>query len=237
VADLAASRTARSKAVTESTNSKSATAWYRWKCYLRQIDIDDVFLSSFSREDRWDVLASFCAALRTGRLQPGHRKGMVHGTIADTLSHVAQTFWVWRHSDPRVDERGITAFVLQRTLKGLKSDDPPVKKQSPATPELIRLLASSAITVPLDHAIGNLACGAYFYAMRSCEYLKVFGTRKTKLLLVEDIQFHIANREIPHISAEIFASDTVTLTFKDQKKGEKNAKTYCMAHVTISAYV
>jgi hypothetical protein len=219
VTDLVASGAAHSKTVTESTNSKSATAWFRWKWYLRQIDIDDVFLSSFSREDRWDVLAGFCSALREGRFQSGKRKGMVHGTIQDTLSAVAQTFWVHRRNDPRVDERGNTAFILQRTLKGLKSEDPPTKKQSPATPELIRLLANSPNSVPLDHAIGKLACGAYFYAMRSCEYLKVSGTRKTKLLLVEDIQFHVSNREINHSSDEIFSSDTVTVTFKDQKNG------------------
>jgi hypothetical protein len=75
-------------------------------------------------------------------------------------------------------------------------------------------------SVPIDHAIGKLASGSFFYAMRSCEYLKVSGPRKTKLLLVEDIQFHVANREINHSSPQIFDSDTVTITFKDQKNGE-----------------
>jgi hypothetical protein len=220
MADLAASEVARSKAVTESTNSKSATAWFRWESYLRQIDIDDIFLSSFSREDRWEVLVGFCSALRDGRFQPGKRKGMVQGTIQDSLSAVAQAFRIHRGDDPRVDNQGNTALILLRTLKGLKSDDPPPKKQAPATPELIRLLAISDESVPLDHAIGKLACGSYFYAMRSCEYLKVSGPRKTKILLVEDIQFHVANREIHHSSPEIFDSDTVTLTFKDQKNGE-----------------
>jgi hypothetical protein len=56
--------------------------------------------------------------------------------------------------------------------------------------------------------------------VRSCEYLKVLGKRKTKLLLLEDIQFHVANREINHGSPEIFDSDTVIITFKDQKNGE-----------------
>jgi hypothetical protein len=70
----------------------------------------------------------------------------------------------------------------------------------------------------------QIASGSYFYAMRSCEYLKVSGSRKTKLLLVEDIQFHIANRETNHSSPEIFDNDTVTITFKDQKNGERMQK-------------
>jgi hypothetical protein len=220
VADLAASAVARSKAVTESTSEKSTAAWFRWKSYLRQIDIEDIFLCSFSPEDRWDVLAGFCSALRDGRFQRGKRKGMVQGSISDSLGAVAQTFLIHKHDDPRLDRQGKTAFILLRTLKGLKSEDPPPRKQAPATPELIRLLASSTDAVPLDNAIGKLACGAYFYAMRSCEYLKVSGSRKTKLLLLEDIQFHVENREISHSSPKIFDCDTITITFKDQKNGE-----------------
>jgi hypothetical protein len=220
MADLAAAEVARSKAVTEQTSEKSTAAWFRWESYLRQIDIDDTFLSRFSPEDRWDVLVGFCSALRDGRFQRGKRKGMVQSSIKDSLGAVAQTFLFHRRDDPRLDKQGNTAFILLRTLRGLKGDDPPPRKQAPATPELIRLLASSAESVPLDHAIGKLASGAYFFAMRSCEYLKVSGKRKTKLLLLEDIQFHVANREINHGSPEIFESDTVTITFKDQKNGE-----------------
>jgi hypothetical protein len=128
MADLAASEAARSKAVTESTNSKSTTAWFRWESYLRQIDIDDVFLSSFSREDRWDVVVGFCSALRDGRFQHGKRKGMVQSTIQDSLCAVAQTFRIHRHVDPRFDDQGNTAFILQRTLKGLRNEDPPRRK-------------------------------------------------------------------------------------------------------------
>jgi hypothetical protein len=56
--------------------------------------------------------------------------------------------------------------------------------------------------------------------MCSCEYTKVSGKRKTKILLLEDIQFHITNGELRHRSPEIFDSDTVTVTFKDQTNGE-----------------
>ena len=48
-------------------------------------------------------------------------------------------------------------------------------------------------SIPIDHAIGKLASGSYFYAMRSCKYLKASGFCKKKLLLIEDIQFHVAN--------------------------------------------
>jgi hypothetical protein len=109
---------------------------------------------------------------------------MVQRTIKDSLGvgAVAQTFLFHRHNGPRLDKQGKPAFILLRTLKGLKGDDPP-----PATPELVWILASSAESVPVGNTIGKLASGA------CCEYLNVSGKQKTKLLLLEDIQFHIAN--------------------------------------------
>jgi hypothetical protein len=44
--------------------------------------------------------------------------------------------------------------------------------------------------VPSDDVIGKLNGGAFCFAMPTREYLKVQGARKTKQLLVEDIQFH-----------------------------------------------
>jgi hypothetical protein len=56
--------------------------------------------------------------------------------------------------------------------------------------------------------------------VRSYEYLKVSGPRKTELLIVEGIQFHVANQEMNHSSLEIFEGNIDILSFKDQKNGE-----------------
>jgi hypothetical protein len=106
--DLVASAVARSKAVIDSTESKSATVWFPWVFYLRQINIDDIFLSPFSQEDRWKVLVGFCSALWDGRFQPGKRKGI---SIQNSLGAVT----LYRHNDPGVDDRRNTdnAFILQ----------------------------------------------------------------------------------------------------------------------------
>jgi hypothetical protein len=56
--------------------------------------------------------------------------------------------------------------------------------------------------------------------MRSYEYLKVSGPRKTELLVVEGIQFHVANQELNHSSIEIFEGDIDNLTLKYQKNAD-----------------
>jgi hypothetical protein len=83
--------------------------------YLRHIDNDDTLLSSFSREDRWEVVS--CSALRVWRFQPGKRKVMVQSTIKDTLGAVAQIVRFHRHNDPRVNDR--LFYNEQRTPRGL----------------------------------------------------------------------------------------------------------------------
>jgi hypothetical protein len=114
----------------------------------------------------------------------------------DSLGAVAQTFRIHRLDDP--------AFILQRTLTTKKPHGRGEHQQH--------------LIVLLEHVIGKLTSGSYFYAMHSCEYLKVSGSRKTKLFLIEDNQFHVANREIKHSSPDIFDSDTFSITIKDKKK-------------------
>ena len=73
-----------------------------------------------------------------------------------------------------------------------------------------------------NKAIGELIVGAFFYAMRSCEYLTVAaGERKTKRLKLKNIRFFRNGTLIPHWDPLLTASDFVTVQFEDQKNGEK----------------
>ena len=76
---------------------------------------------------------------------------------------------------------------------------------------------------PLTQALGQLACGALFFGMRSCEYLTVTGTRKTKRLKVRDIRFFKNNLEIQNkTSPMIKFADTISITFRFQKNKKKD---------------
>jgi hypothetical protein len=96
----------------------------------------------------------------------------------------------------------------ERSQKGR----PPPKKQSPATPELIRLLAMSDESVPLAHAIGEPASGSYSYAM-----YRFWIPQDEAPPSLRRHQFHVANPKINHSSLEILESDTVTLTSKTRR--------------------
>ena len=68
----------------------------------------------------------------------------------------------------------------------------------------------------------QLAIGTWFFAMRSCEYLKVPGERKTERLCLRNIRFFRGGREIKHANRTLTSCDYFSITFEDQKNGEKN---------------
>jgi hypothetical protein len=67
-------------------------------------------------------------------------------------------------------------------------------------------------------ALARLAIGAYFFAMRSCEYLHVGGLpRKTKCVTIDKIRFFDQNRMLPHSSPNLALASVVSITFVSQK--------------------
>ena len=101
-------------------------------------------------------------------------------------------------------------------------DADPSTRQEKALPlSVFRELLRNTFT-PKDEAMGQLATGAFFFGCRSCEYLKVEGSRKTKCLTVANIRFFKNNREIKNKrSLLIQFADTVSITFVFQKNKKK----------------
>ena len=79
----------------------------------------------------------------------------------------------------------------------------------------------------LSTAIGQLTNGALFYGMRSCEYSKVKGTRKTKLLLIRNFTFYFYKKKITitRNRAHLLRTATsVMVEFIDKKTGTNVTK-------------
>ena len=75
----------------------------------------------------------------------------------------------------------------------------------------------------LHWSAGKLAVGAFFFAMRACEFSDVGGPCRTRTLTLGDIEFRREGRKIEsdEDEGEIAAADTVSMTFRTQKNGEK----------------
>ena len=74
-----------------------------------------------------------------------------------------------------------------------------------------------------DRAVGQLAVGAFFFAMRSsCECSRVSGERRTKLLRLRNIQFCRGRRRMCHNDRSLLSADSVSVTFEFQKNDERD---------------
>ena len=66
---------------------------------------------------------------------------------------------------------------------------------------------------------------AFFFAMRSCEYLKVTdkeADRRTKPLRVRNLQFIKDHRILDHSDPNLEDADTLTITFEFQKRDQRD---------------
>ena len=174
----------------EGTNAKQVRAWSRFQQYLGTIGLgDDRYLDNLTQFQRTKVLSAFAHALREGRLGTRNRgKAIKSDSVRASLDCVSQAFKLADRPDPRLDRDGKFAILLQRQLRGYNTVDPPPKPQVAMTASILRKFYLTSISA-FDVALCELFIGAFFFAMRSCEYVKVSGYRKQKLLKVDNIRF------------------------------------------------
>jgi hypothetical protein len=63
---------------------------------------------------------------------------------------------------------------------------------------------------------------AFFFAMRSCEYLKVTSDRRTHPLRLRNLVFRRCNAIVPHDNPNLHLADTITVMFEYQKTELRN---------------
>jgi hypothetical protein len=140
---------------------------------------------------------------------------------------VAQTFLENHANDPRVSPNGKTAISIRRILAGFKANDGNELKQKAIPISVVRQVEKlySSSKDPLQRATAQLIIGAFFFAMRSCEYSKTTSpkeSRRTKILTLGDIRFFNNSKIVSHNDRKLLEAEIVSITFRSQKNGEKN---------------
>jgi hypothetical protein len=82
----------------------------------------------------------------------------------------------------------------------------------------------------------QLATIGIFFAMRSCEYLKVQASKqcRTKIVRLRNIRFFTGTKQLEHNCPQLEFADCIAITFKQQKKDKKMDTITLMALVTQS---
>jgi hypothetical protein len=209
--------------------------WRRWKSYCVLAGVaDDPFLVALSYETKHLLVRSFFGLYRdakwslSGKLEGRHKEPLVSGTIKTAASCLAAAFWNDFQPSP-IHIKGGTHFHpgIKALFKAFDNVDPPTKRQKAITPKLLRkLLEASQHSAIIDTApavVADLVIGAFFFAMRACEYTKPRSAGRTKCIDLAGIVFRTKNNAvIAHDNPRLLElAEYVTITFVNQKNGIK----------------
>ena len=181
--------------------------------FCRKCGIQDFLLKKFTTTERISMLSAFAGAIRRNEFGTRNKKCLAGCTVQATLGNVCASFRTHLRPDPSLDDSGARAMILTRQIQGYITDDPAPKHERCLPLSVYRRIHSTDVCL-LTEALGQLIIISLFFGMRSCEYTTTSGTRKTKLIQLEDIRFFIKNREISKTNHFHIASpDKVTVTF------------------------
>ena len=222
VADLAAVELTRQRGVQRSTHENQARAWRRWNEYCLSIGLNDTYLDGFDKHQRIKLMGAFAVAMREGRFS-GDYGTLAEGTVRGSISYVVSSFRENGRPNPTKDEDMELGFLLHRLFRTFKSEDPKVEHQKAVPLSVISELWKRQNT-ETEKALAQLTVAAYFFACRSCEYLKVpqDEKRRTEILKLRNIRFFKDGRQVHAPSPNLHLSDSVSLTFEMQKNQEKS---------------
>jgi hypothetical protein len=221
--DLSAAEAAREGAVTGKTHEDQARAWRRFREWCDSVGlIDDYYLENFSRGQRIRLIGAFAMAMRGGRFSGPAYDTLAEGTIRGAVSFVASSFRENDRPNPTKDEDGELGRLLSRQFRAFRNDDPNPVQQKAIPVCVFRELLKNKITES-KRAIGQLGGSAFFFAKRSCEYLKVPQSekRRTDILRMRNIRFFRSGRLLGHLDPQLEYADCVSKTFEWQKKDER----------------
>ena len=221
--DLAAAEAAREGAVTRTTHEDQARAFRRWRDWCDQIGlIEDYFLDNFTKGQRIRLMGAFAMAMRNARFSGPAHDTLAEGTIRGTISYVASTFRENDRPNPTKDEDGELGRLLSRQYRAYRNEDPNPVRQKCILPRVFKELQKNKLS-ETKRAIGELAGSAFFFANRSCEYLKVPQSekRRTDILRLRNVRFFSKGRLLSHDNPRLEYADCVSRTFERQKKDER----------------
>jgi hypothetical protein len=210
-------------AVTKGTHSKRNRYFGYYSTFLEWLELDhDPFLDNLDPFSRTRVIGAFADAYRFGRFSPtAGTDPQASGTCRDAVDAVAEAYQSNRRCSSCHDSSGKFSKFLSDQLKGYKNSDPSARPPKALTPSILQELAGND-DGPLNRATHQLARGAFFFAMHSCEYLTVTGERRTKRLHLGNLQLLWNKRTVQLDDPFLALCDTISITFEFQKNEERD---------------
>ena len=221
MAGLLGASPARIESVTADTHRKKERHYGNYLLFLEQCELDeDPFLDRFGATNKHKILGAYMHAVRE-QTYASSTKGYDHlvaSSCRTALDGVRAAFRASGRPDPALDPDGKFADLLRYQLRGYTNNDPSTRQQKPIPIILIRQMISRRCSDPGLVAFHELINLAFFFAMRSCEYLETDGERRTEPIRKRNLVFRKDHRIMSHDDPNLANADSITVTFEFQKR-------------------
>ena len=217
---------------TEASFQKYDRTWGRWLEHLKFLGIDnDPFMDNIKYPRTKAALVElFLLRMRLAEFTANRNEELRGNTIREALGQLVEGLRTDGRESPchiAVGHNSKLRPEIDILLKAWTNIDPPVQRQKAVTPKhLIFMYKTAHKKDPMGRTAfaAILVCAAFFFANRSCEYLKVQTRGRTKLLVLGNIKF-LDSTGRTHVDAnqEDFneLAHYVSITYVDQKSGKK----------------
>ena len=177
-------------------------------------------MDTYHASDRQRLLGAYMHAVREQTFAPSSKGNdhLVASSCRTALDSVRKAFRANGRPDPALDADGKLALILHYQLRGYTNMDPSPKQQRPIPLVLIKQMIQRPCADPGLIAFHQLFNFAFFFAMRSCEYLKTDGEKRTHPIRLRNLVFRRRHHIIPHDDPNLAEADTITVTFEFQKR-------------------
>ena len=197
---------------------------------------DDPFLDSVPGDREQLILArGFLMSCRMfnfdrqGKLTTERAKPMVSSSLRDAVGSVASAFRERGRPSPfhipnGIHGQGSIHPKIKSILIGMEKKDPLPNRQKALTPAFLIDMHNFVQDLGKEwQHTSDLIRGAYFFAMRACEFCKTESPGRTRRLTLENITFRGQdNKVIDHKDPRLAEkSEFVTICFVDQKNGTR----------------
>ena len=128
--------------------------------------------------------------------------------------------WVL-YPNPSINDDGLPAFILQREFRSFKNTDPEEKQKAIPISVISELIHRDG--TDLEQATGELAIIGIFFAMRSCEYLKVAkpDQQRTKILRLRNVRFFRGVDQLSYDHRELDLLTALPSHLNDRRRTRK----------------
>ena len=211
------------RSINAQTHQKQSGNFVRWSKFLERSGINNKFLDEYEDRTKNDIVSAYLASIRRNENGRSTKTRLKGNTVSAALNHVCATFRSNFRRDPTLDLSGNRALQIQRQIRGYKKVDGSINHQKCLPLQVFNTIYQNKSS-QRDSTLGELITGALFFGMRSCEYSVVKQERKTKLLILRNIQFFTNFKKVPrvHGNKKLLEAETVSITFISQKNNEKD---------------